>query len=133
VILEYAPQTEPGRIIVAAQSKTPASNGIGLGVIGAGNFAKGVLLSRLRNHSKVKLLGVTTASGMSAKAAAEKFGFAYCTNNIVEILADNSVNAVLVATRHNTHADFVIKAIKAGKHVFVEKPLCLNEKELDEN
>jgi predicted dehydrogenase len=75
--------------------------------------------------------GVATGRGMTAKAVAEKFRFAYCAESKKEIFSDESVNTVLVATRHNLHGLLVEEALTAGKHVFVEKPLCLTAQELD--
>jgi len=102
-------------------------------MIGAGQFAKGTLLPAIK---KVKipydLIGVATASGHSGKHTAKKFGFNYCTTNYKEILNDKDINLVLITTKHGLHAKFVIESLKAGKDVFVEKPLCLNEQELNE-
>ena len=56
---------------------------------------------------------------------ADRFGFEFCTGNADEILCDNEINTVFVATRHDSHGKYVIAALKAGKHVFVEKPMCL--------
>jgi len=111
------------------KSKAPVK----IGMIGAGQFAKGTLLPAIK---KVKipynLIGVATASGHSGKHTAKKFGFNYCTTNYKEILNDKDINLVLITTKHGLHAKFVIESLKAGKDVFVEKPLCLNEQELSE-
>ncbi|MBU4259821.1 MAG: bi-domain-containing oxidoreductase [Proteobacteria bacterium] len=132
LVLEYSPQPESRKIVVNDRSTTLSSDEIGLGVIGAGNFAKSILLPGFARQQKVKLQGVTTASGMSAKAVAEQFNFAYCADSKEEILADKSVNTVLIATRHDLHGPLVEQALRAGKHVFVEKPLCLTVQELGE-
>jgi polar amino acid transport system substrate-binding protein len=101
-----------------------------VGVIGAGTFAKSVLLPRLKAISGVELATICTATGLSARHAAEKFGFAVCTTDADTIFNDPAINTVVIATRHNLHAPLVVKALQAGKHVFVEKPLALNEDEL---
>jgi predicted dehydrogenase len=71
-----------------------------------------------------------TASGASSRSVAERYGFDFCTGDEKDILENGDINTVFIATRHDSHAEFVLKALKAGKHVFVEKPLCLTEEEL---
>jgi polar amino acid transport system substrate-binding protein len=103
-----------------------------LGLIGAGLFAQGTLLPALQGVEKTALRAVCSASGLSARHAAEKHGAVYCASDAKEIFADEEINAVLIATRHNTHAELVIQALQAGKHVFVEKPLAISPTQLDE-
>jgi predicted dehydrogenase/threonine dehydrogenase-like Zn-dependent dehydrogenase len=117
--------------MVAALRPHPHS-AVVLGVIGAGNYAQGVLLPQFKASADVTLRSVCTATGAKAKKAAEKFGFESCTTDWREVVADKSVNTVLVATRHDLHASIVCEALRAGKTVFVEKPLCLREEQLDE-
>jgi predicted dehydrogenase len=128
VVLQYESKPEPARVLLS--QKHAAAAKIGLGVIGAGNFAKGVLLPRLKANTVVQLQGVVTARGASARAVGEKFGFRYCSEKVEELLGDEMINTVLIATRHNLHGPLVRKCLEAGKHVFVEKPLCLTESEL---
>jgi predicted dehydrogenase/threonine dehydrogenase-like Zn-dependent dehydrogenase len=101
-----------------------------VGLLGAGNFAKGVLIPAMR-HSRTELIGICSANGISAQSAGKKFGFTFCTTDEEEISSDDSINAVVIATRHNLHAAQVVRALGHGKHVFCEKPLCLTEEELD--
>jgi len=103
-----------------------------MGVIGAGNFAQAYLLPNFRRLEGVTLRGVATATSVSATNAARKFGFAYCTCDYHEILNDPEINCVVIATRHNLHAPLAAEALRAGKHVFVEKPLALNAEQLQE-
>ncbi len=103
-----------------------------LGVIGAGNFANATLLPALKKVEGVDLVGIASASGLHAQHSAKKFGFAYAVSNDEEILADANINTVAILTRHNTHADLVTRALQAGKHVFVEKPLAINAEQLDQ-
>ena len=70
-----------------------------------------------------------TASGLSARTVAERFEFEYCTSDENEIFQNDAVNTVFIATRHDSHADYVVKALSRGKNVFVEKPLCISETE----
>jgi predicted dehydrogenase/threonine dehydrogenase-like Zn-dependent dehydrogenase len=108
----------------------PASGSIGLGVLGAGSFAQNTLLPALKAIPGVAFIGVCNATGPRSRNAAEKFGFSYCSNSEAELLQDPKIKAVLIATRHNLHASQSIAALSAGKVVFCEKPLCLNEGEL---
>jgi predicted dehydrogenase/threonine dehydrogenase-like Zn-dependent dehydrogenase len=129
VVLQYYAQPEQARIVFA-DKPTAGADSVNLGVIGAGNFAKGVLLPRLKKLNGVSFQGVVTARGTTAKAVGEKFGFGYCSENIDELFADANINTVMIATRHNMHGPLVKRALEAGKHIYVEKPLCLNETEL---
>jgi len=110
------------------QSPSP----VRVGLIGAGNFAKGTLLPAIRRLKDIHLRGIATATGISARHTGDKFGFDYCTTDYHELVNDPEINTIFITTRHNTHAKFVIEALRAGKHVFVEKPLCLNEEQLNQ-
>ncbi|MCP4270028.1 MAG: Gfo/Idh/MocA family oxidoreductase [Candidatus Brocadiaceae bacterium] len=106
---------------------------VGLAFIGAGGYAQGYLLPNLpKSNSNVVNKGVMTSSGTTSKTVAEKFGFEFCTSNEEDIFNNSDINTIFISTRHNTHADYVIKSLKAGKNVFVEKPLCINLEELNE-
>ncbi|MCL0077780.1 bi-domain-containing oxidoreductase [Peptococcaceae bacterium] len=101
-----------------------------VGVIGAGNFTNQVLLPALKKTG-VRLKTIASSTGITGVHAGKRFGFDRATTDIKEIVQDDEIDAVFITTRHNTHAVFVIEALKAGKHVFVEKPLCLNKEELE--
>ncbi len=134
VILQYPAdqQLESRRFeLIGPQSQASSENQIRVGLLGAGNFARGVLMPAMRQSGTV-LTGVCSKNGVSAQSAAKKFGFAFCTTDEDQIYSDDSINAVVIATRHNLHAEQVIQALRSGKHVFCEKPLCLTEEELDE-
>lgn len=103
-----------------------------LGVLGAGNFALAVMLPAVKGTPGIQLVGVASASGVNARYAAERFGFVYATSDSSRILQDPQVNTVAVLTRHHLHAEQVIAALRAGKHVFCEKPLAINRAELEE-
>ena len=132
VLLEYAQSEPQDAIRLSDKEYSTGEKGVRLGVIGAGNFAKGVLLPRLAKISDTSLVGIATGRGMTAKAVGEQFGFQYCADSGEKIIEDDGVNTILVATRHDSHAEYVVKALAAGKNVFVEKPLCLNLGELKE-
>ena len=96
-----------------------------LGVIGCGNYATTMLLPHLKGRADVALVEVATATALSAANARAKFGFARISTDHRGLLADPEIDAVLIATRHDSHADLVCEALRAGKAVFVEKPLAV--------
>jgi predicted dehydrogenase len=103
-----------------------------LGVIGAGNFATRVLLPTLAADKQVELVGVASARGLSAHHAAKQFGFAYATSDIRALLDSAEIDAVVIATRHGSHASLVADALRSGKTVFCEKPLATDWKGLEQ-
>ena len=120
--------------LVILNPNAPASSKpgtVGVSFIGAGNFARGVLLKNLKSLPGIEYRGILTASGQSAVSAGSKFGFAFCTSEVDDILADAATDAVFIATRHSQHAELVVKALNAGKAVFVEKPLAVNAEQLE--
>ncbi len=112
-----------------AQTFNP-SNNVKLGVLGAGLYANSTLLPVIKNNKDFELMGIASSGGLHAQHSGKKYGFQYATSSDDEIINDPNVNTVAILTRHDTHADLVIKAIKAGKHVFVEKPLAINSVQL---
>ncbi len=101
-----------------------------LGVLGAGLYANATLLPVIKNNKDFELIGIASSGGLHAQHSGKKFGFQYATSSEDEIINDPKVNTVAILTRHDSHSDLVIKALKAGKHVFVEKPLAINSKQL---
>ncbi len=131
ILLQY-PETEsaPQRTIELRAS--PAPGGLGIGWIGLGGFARSTLLPALKKAGSVRLRIACSAGGLSATSAAEKHGFELATSDAAAVLSDDQIQAVFITTRHDQHAGQVIGALKAGKAVFVEKPLCLTLEELAE-
>ena len=101
-----------------------------LGVLGAGLFANSVLLPAIKKAGDIELIGIASSGGLHAQHSGKKFGFQYATSDDDGIINDPNINTVAILTRHDTHAELVIKALKAGKHVFVEKPLAINSTQL---
>ncbi len=132
VLIQYPPTGERTSVAVAKSARTTPAKAVVLGVIGAGNYAQGVLLPQFKASADVTLRTVCTATGVKAQKAKEKFGFETCVTDWRAVIADAAINTVLVATRHDLHAPIVCEALKAGKAVFVEKPLCLHGEQLDE-
>jgi polar amino acid transport system substrate-binding protein len=102
----------------------------GISVIGAGAFARGVLLPVLA-RADVDRCQVVASTGLSARSAADRFGFAGCSTAAADVWRDGDCSAVVICTRHDSHASLTMDALEAGKAVFVEKPLCITEEELD--
>ncbi|MDX2128113.1 MAG: bi-domain-containing oxidoreductase [Chloroherpetonaceae bacterium] len=105
----------------------PMEGKLGIGFIGAGSFAQGYLIPALKASEVVRLETVCNATGVTAENVKSKFGFAKSTSEIKAVLENDAIDAVLIATRHNLHAEMVVAALEAGKHVFVEKPLSIDE------
>lgn len=116
---------------VKAQSISESSDKPVVGVIGAGIFATSTLLPNLSKIKDIELKGLAAASGISAESTAKKYGFEYCTSDYNKIMSDPAINCVIIATRNSLHAPLVIEALKNNKNVLVEKPLAINEEELN--
>jgi polar amino acid transport system substrate-binding protein len=132
VLLNYDPEAEVTRKVSlgAATQVRRAEKSIVLGVIGAGGYVPAMLLPHFKTEG-VEFSSIATASGISAHDVGKRFGFAYAVSSADEVLDDARVNLVLVGTRHDTHAELARKALERNKAVFVEKPLALNDEQLD--
>ena len=104
---------------------------INISFIGAGSYAQSNLLPNIPENSDIGRIGVLTNTGTTSKRVAQKFKFQFCATNEEDVF-DDKTNTVFVATRHDSHGPYVLKSLKANKNVFVEKPLCLLESELQE-
>lgn len=136
ILIEYdqAKKTEKAKtkIIIGKNITGKKNSTVSIGFIGAGSYAQSHLLPNLPKTGDISLKGVATATGTGSRSTAERFGFEYCTTDAGEILDNDAINTIFIATRHDNHGELVKKAITAGKHVFVEKPLCLTLEELNE-
>jgi predicted dehydrogenase len=133
VVLQYlvGEEDDSRRLqLVKRESASPQTKSVRIGVLGAGNFARGVLIPTMKRCAGTEFVGICAGSGVSAKSAAEKFGFEFCTTGEEQIFSDQSINTIVIATRHHLHAAQIISALESGKHVFCEKPLCLSAEEL---
>ena len=132
IVIKYDIEKPVERSTVAICESRPAGH-VGIAFIGAGSYAQGHLLPNIPRHDAgIVCRAVMTNSGTTSKRVAERFGFEHCTSRLDDILRSDDINTVFVATRHDTHATYVKQALQAGKHVFVEKPICLTEQELAE-
>jgi predicted dehydrogenase/threonine dehydrogenase-like Zn-dependent dehydrogenase len=132
VLIAYPEDADDARRVDLTSLERPVAShtSIQLGLLGAGGFATSTLLPAIKQVGGVEMVVAGAANGSHARHAAKKFGFRSCTTDEREILSNPAVNTVVITTRHNLHAEQVIAALNSGKHVFCEKPLCLNESEL---
>ena len=118
--------------LAAPPSSHSSEKSLRIGFLGAGNFATSTLLPAIKASASVENIIIAAATGSHASHAARKFAFRSCTTDDRAVLNDPGVNTVVIATRHHLHYPQVLAALNAGKHVFCEKPLCLNAAELAE-
>jgi predicted dehydrogenase len=132
LLFRYSPNRPlQRRLSTSAPSSRPVPRPVvHLGVIGAGNYATSMLLPHLQNRSDVRLVEVATATGLSATNAQRRFGFERWSTDYRGLLDDEAVDAVVIATRHHAHAAMVCEALRAGKAVFVEKPLAVDSDQM---
>lgn len=130
VLLKYSDEKRETSKRVEFPLVTRHPSPVTLGVLGAGLFANSTLLPILKSNKDYQLVGIASSGGLHAQHSGKKFGFQYATSSEEEIINDPKINTVAILTRHDTHADLVVKALKAGKHVFVEKPLAINSNQL---
>lgn len=131
-LLKYNEETitAPAHTIQLKEASYKGQKGV-IGIIGSGNFTKMTMLPALKG-SGANYKYIASKGGVSGTAMAQKHGFSHSTTNVEDVLHDNEVDLVLITTRHNLHAEMTLKCLEANKHVFVEKPLALNEQELNE-
>jgi len=131
VLLAYPPREEAVVRSVNLVPRTYASGAIRVALVGAGGFAQSMHLPNMERLKKsFQLRAVMSRTGATAKAVAKQFGASYATTDFSQVLKDPDVDLVLIATRHDLHARMVLEALKAGKSVFVEKPLAIAREEL---
>lgn len=125
--LDYAAKTE--RITLNSRQ---GSGGHGAGIIGAGNFAKVTFVPALKQAGWTEFVAVTSARGLSARHLAERHGVGVVAANVDDLLTVDGVDTVFILSRHDSHGSLTAQALRAGKNVFVEKPLALSDAELDD-
>ncbi len=135
IVLEYPDEaSRPEKRLRARRiryTQSAPQGPVRLGVIGAGNYASRVLLPAL-TKAGAQIVTIASSGGVSGSYAARKFGAHETTTDTDAVLTDERANAIVIATRHSSHARLVVRALQAGKHVFVEKPLALTLEELRE-
>ncbi|MEM0117534.1 MAG: bi-domain-containing oxidoreductase [Conexivisphaerales archaeon] len=132
VLLEYNTQTtEPPVATVQLKTRT-ITGAINVGLVGPGNFAKEILIPLLRKNRNYNLEWVVSSNPLHAKRVAERYGFKKYGTDYEEMIRDKSIDLVIITTPNNLHYPMTVKAALSGKAVFVEKPLCISEEELEE-
>ena len=137
VVLDYVSDLDEGipekqKTILQSPAKSSTGEIVKVALVGAGGFATGMHMPNMEKlGSKFKLWAVMSRKGHQAKAVAKQFGAQYATTDYEEILKDDEIDLILVATRHDTHASLTLRGLQSGKHVFVEKPLATNLGELE--
>lgn len=129
ILLKYNSDISDGDTTIKVNSFPLGA--INAGFIGAGSFAQSYLIPSVKSWG-ASLDGVVTSKGITSKNVLDKFKFNYCSTNPDDIFKKEDLNTVFIATPHNLHAELVIRALKADKNVFVEKPLAINEEQLKE-
>lgn len=137
VLLKYPRNIEEiedeKRIEIPIKKSIPKRNITNVGIIGTGDFATNTHLPNLDSLGKrYKLKAICSRTALKGKNLAKRYGASYVTSDYKEILNDDQIDLVMILTRHDQHASLVIECLKAGKNVFVEKPLAINEIELNE-
>jgi predicted dehydrogenase/threonine dehydrogenase-like Zn-dependent dehydrogenase len=130
VLLTYDTHGEVSRSIENRAVARKAAGRVGLGLIGAGGYAQKILLPNFK-AAGAEFCSIASASGVSARDAGTKFGFARFLSDAQSVIDDDEANLIVIATRHGSHAELAKLALEKGKHVFVEKPLALTNAELD--
>lgn len=130
IVLQYDTTKELATKIELKKVSSKSSNAVRIGMIGAGSYARKFLLPNFKSNG-VEFHSIATASGLSARDIGGQYGFASCVSNADEVLKDENTNLIVIATRHDSHAELAQKALEENKHVFVEKPLAINDEELD--
>ncbi|MBK8466043.1 MAG: bi-domain-containing oxidoreductase [Chloracidobacterium sp.] len=130
IVLQYDTEKElPARLEFEKKTSDKAS-AIRVGMIGAGSYAQKFLLPNFKSNS-AEFRSIATAAGLTARDVAGQYGFAGCVSDASDVINDDNANLIVIATRHDTHAPLAEAALKQNKHVFVEKPLAMNDAELD--
>lgn len=128
-LLRYTDEPTVKRTVGVEGSSFAGTDG-GLAVVGAGNFTKMTVLPALKKAS-VQVKTIVSSGGVTGTSLARKYGIAESTTDFDTVLQDSAISGVIITTRHNLHASMALQALRAGKHVLVEKPLCLSREELE--
>lgn len=130
-LIRYDIHKEEKKIQTTFVEKKYSSSQNGIGIIGAGNFTSSTILPILTKLN-APIHVICGNKGWTAGQLAKQFKIPHCASSFIEILQDENVNTVMITTRHNSHASLVLAGLNAGKNVYVEKPLAINLKELNE-
>ena len=131
ILFQYKSFSEKDKKSLKFKDLVENKSSIDLSVIGAGNYAKRVIIPILRKKD-INLQTIYSRSGFESTLIAKKYKFKESSTDLNRVWNNNKENTLIILTRHNTHAEFIVKALRSGKNVFVEKPMCTSEKELED-
>jgi predicted dehydrogenase/threonine dehydrogenase-like Zn-dependent dehydrogenase len=129
ILLKYSGDKDKHHTLIRV-NRTGSVNKVSAGFIGAGSFAQSYLIPNVAAFGG-SLTGVATSRGITSKNVADKFKFNYCSTEADDILKDTNINTVFIATPHSSHSNLVVRALEAGKNVYVEKPLAIDIDQLN--
>ena len=136
VLLTYPEQPPPAENRIpnrqAPAVRVKPGEILALGVLGAGNYARATFLPVVNKVGGVAPVGIVSASGASAQHAVQRYGFGFAASDPETLLKDPAINIIAILTRHNLHASQILDALSAGKHIYCEKPLAINQDQLDQ-
>ena len=136
VLLTYGSQPRPKDNRITNKQAPPVrvkpGEVMALGVLGAGNYALSTFLPAIKKVGGIAPIGIVSASGVSAQHAARQYGFGFAASDPESVLGDPAINLIAILTRHNLHTPQLLEAFAAGKHVYCEKPLAINKKQLNQ-
>jgi polar amino acid transport system substrate-binding protein len=130
IVLQYDPEKPLESRLEFPSKAAGKAKGVRIGMIGAGGYAQKLLLPNFKSNG-AEFCSIATAQGLTARDVARQYGFSACVADADEVVSDKNANLIVIATRHDTHASLAQKALEQDKHVFVEKPLAMNDAELD--
>lgn len=134
VVFRYSDNVSMRRTISlsSGSAEGTARDSVGVAFLGAGNYAKGILLPALKRCKTARRVALVTQTGASARRTAEQFGFAECGTDETTVFDNPDIDIVFIATRHDTHASLAAAALRAGKAVWLEKPAALSSETLED-
>jgi predicted dehydrogenase/threonine dehydrogenase-like Zn-dependent dehydrogenase len=131
ILLKYLENTSKWENIIYGTKNIVSKKQIAIGLIGAGNFARNMILPNMKDTGLYYFRALATTGGIGAAQAKHAIPFDYVTNEYSKLLVDDEIDLIVISTDHSSHAKFIVEALEAGKHVYCEKPLCLTIEELD--
>lgn len=132
IIFKYKGAPDEARTLELAKPSARRDGDVGIAFVGAGNYAKAQLIPAIASASKVRKVQVVTATGASARRTSEKYDYASCGTDPQEVFENDAVDLVFIATQHDSHASLARDAMKAGKAVWLEKPIGLDQESVRE-
>jgi predicted dehydrogenase/threonine dehydrogenase-like Zn-dependent dehydrogenase len=134
IVLTY-PSSDPQRRVsmpMVGRSNAMKTGSIGVSFVGAGSFASSTLLPTISRLAGVRLRGLVSARGLSSWNLARRYGCSFAATDLEEVLTDPETDAVVVSTRHHLHVPHGLQVLRAGKHLFLEKPLAISSDQLED-